>query len=283
MQLSLAELTGGRNPSSRQIIKKIPVSSAHDPATAASLVRKYLGIDLQTQKDDWPNADEALKAWRTSVEAAGVFVFKDSMKQRDVSGFSLHDDQFPLILINNSTAPTRQIFTLFHELAHLLVRVSGVTKQDDSYIHHLHGHDRQVEVFCNRFAAELLLPTSDLKAEIRRTGTDDDGVAKLARAFKVSREVVLRRFLAMRLVTSKHYQEKASQWSKEYEDARASRKGGGNYYATHASYLSQKYAQIAFSKYYRGAISVEQLADYLNTSAGNVAGLEPLVLQKARS
>jgi len=37
---------------------------------------------------------------------------------------------------------------------------------------------------------------------------------------------------------------------------------------------------LAFSNYYRGKISVEQLADYLNVSAKNIPGLEQFVLQK---
>jgi len=51
-------------------------------------------------------------------------------------------------------------------------------------------------------------------------------------------------------------------------------------HATQASYLSEKYAQLALSNYYRGAISVEQLADYLNVSVKNVPGIEYYILRK---
>ena len=40
-------------------------------------------------------------------------------------GFCLQDDEFPIIYLNNSAAKSRQIFSLFHELAHLLLRTSG--------------------------------------------------------------------------------------------------------------------------------------------------------------
>jgi Zn-dependent peptidase ImmA (M78 family)/transcriptional regulator with XRE-family HTH domain len=282
IQISLGELTGGTNPAERQILRdSSPLTSFHVTGIAAK-VRDYLGVDLATQKQAWRRADDALKAWRASVESAGVFVFKDSFKQREISGFSLYDEQFPLIVINNSTATTRQIFTLFHELAHLLVHTNGVTKQDDRYIELLHGEARRLEIFCNRLAAEFLVPTIDLRQAISHYGTNDEGVAEMARLYKVSREMILRRLLDMGLVTQQRYQKKAAQWIKEYEAAGPA-KGGGNYYATHASYLSERYARLAFSRYYRGAISMEQLAQYLNVSAKSVPGIEQFVLRKPAS
>ena len=61
-----------------------------------------------------------MKGWRTAIEDAGVYVFKNTFKQENVSGFCLYDAEFPLIYVNNSTAKTRQSFTILHELGHLL-------------------------------------------------------------------------------------------------------------------------------------------------------------------
>ena len=154
-----------------------------------------------------------------------------------------------------------------------------MTKKDDRYIELLSGQPRRIEIFCNQLAAELLVPIADLRPAVKRFGTDDEAVAQIAGLYKVSRELILRRFLGMGLVTQQQYQRKAAQWIEEYEAA-AFAKGGGNYYATHASYLSERYARLAFSNYYRGTISMEQLADYLNVSVRTVPGLEQLVLRK---
>ncbi len=88
----------------------------------------------------------------------------------------------------------------------------------------------------------------------------------------------------MGLVTKQRYEHDVKKWRDEYDakvkaDAESG-KSGGNYYATQASYLGEKYMSLAFSNYYRGKISVEQLADYLNVSAKNIPGLEQFVLQK---
>lgn len=283
-QLSLSELAG-INPSQKQIFKDISAKGSEDVAGVAAKVREYLGIRLAVQKK-WQSVEEALKSWRAAVEAAGAFVFKDSFKQKDVFGFSLYDEEFPIILINNSTAQTRQLFTLFHEVAHLIVHESGVTKRDDSYIDKLHGHAKQIEMFCNKLAAEFLVPASDFRTTLKSYPKyDEQAVADLARTYKVSREVVLRRLLDLDLVSKQRYERDVKKWADEYEaklkaDAQTGKQSGGNYYATQASYLGEKYLSLAFSSYYRGKISVEQLAEHLNVSVKNVPRLEQFVLQK---
>jgi Zn-dependent peptidase ImmA (M78 family) len=258
----------------------LSVKPAESAQIAAQRVRAYVSVDVKDQIENWKTLDEALKKWRACLEDVGVFVFKDSFKQKEISGFCVYHSEFPLIVVNNSTAPTRQIFTLFHELAHLLVHVSGITKEDDSYIAQLSGESKQIEIFCNKFAAELLLPTDDFNAKLKHFGTDRNSVAEIARIFKVSREVILRRLLDMRLITKQRYETDANYFNEEYKKSVASRPGGGNYYATQATYLSENYARLAFSKYYRGSISVDQLADYLNVKVKSVPGLEPFILQK---
>src|SRR5262249_1039237 len=113
---------------------------------------------------------------------------------------------------------------------------------------------------------------------------DEQSVAELARTYKVSREVVLRRLLDLNLVSKHRYEHDVKKWQEEYEtkqkDEAQAGKSGGNYYATQASYLGEKYLSLAFSSYYRGKISVEQLADHLNISVKSIPGLEQFVLQK---
>jgi Zn-dependent peptidase ImmA (M78 family) len=277
VQLSFIELSDGANPSPRFVLRDLP-SVASSPGKAAEQIRQFLGVDLATQRG-WRSNREALAAWRASVESAGVFVFKDTFKQRDVSGFSLYDTEFPIIYINNSTAKTRQMFTLFHELGHLLFHTNGVTKRDDSYIGVLRGEAREIEVFCNRFAADVLVPENALAAE--DLSPTDRNILRLSRLFNVSREVILRRLLDRGAVSRAVYEARAREWAADYFEAKASEEGGGDYYATQASYLSDTYTRLAFRRYYQGSISIEDLARHLNMKIGNVSNFEQAVLQKA--
>ena len=125
MQINLAELNDNLNPAARQIIRDLTFSPDSAGVEMAAKVRKYLDIDLNTQFH-WKNTDLAFKAWRRLLDRHGVFIFKEAFKDDAISGFCIHDKRFSVIYINNSKPDTRQIFTLFHELAHLLLGTGGI-------------------------------------------------------------------------------------------------------------------------------------------------------------
>ena len=276
-QISLRELNDGVNPVEHKIFRDIPLSETTEVQPAAEAARQYLGISLVTQTG-WGTSEEALKVWRNAVEAAGIFVFKHSFKQRSISGFSLVDDEFPIIYLNNSAAKTRQIFSLFHELAHLLLHGNSISKFDDRYIEQLPPPQRRIEQFCNAFAAEVLMPSDDFSTQLAASGQiDDQSVEKLAGRYRVSREAVLRRIFDRGLVERAYYEAKARQWAEEAEGTGT----GGNYYATQSAYLGDRYLQLVFGKHYQGGLTLEQVADYLGVRTKSVAGLEELMLRKA--
>jgi Zn-dependent peptidase ImmA (M78 family) len=241
-------------------------------------VREYLNVSLESQLA-WSGKDEALLGWRHAIEAVGVFVFKRPFKQFDVSGFCILGDEFPLIYVNSGTAKTRQIFTMIHELAHLLLNVAGITKRDDSFVDNLRGRERQVEVFCNRFTAELLLPSAAFDALLKEKNWGLEDIDDIASSFHVSREVVLRVFLGRGEITPQEYRKKSDQYLEQFLEGRAKQKGG-NYYATKMTYLGKSFLDLAFSKYYKGRITMEQLADYLSVKVSNVPTLEQYLLSK---
>ncbi len=71
----------------------------------------------------------------------------------------------PKILINTDAPPTRQRFTLAHEIGHIVIPwhtgtiVSHVDSEEDDFAYSI------METEANRFAAELLMPTSWLASE----------------------------------------------------------------------------------------------------------------------
>jgi len=123
MQENLRELFDGVNPAKKQVCSDITIHSSDTISDVTKAVREYLGVGLNQQYAITTN-DNALKYWRDMLEKHGVFIFKDAFKDDEYSGFCLYDDVFPIIYINNSQAKIRQIFTLFHELAHLLFRTA---------------------------------------------------------------------------------------------------------------------------------------------------------------
>src|SRR3546814_536729 len=165
MQLNLAELTQGRNPAERLITRDLQFAPNVNITDMTTAVRRYLGVSLE-QQCAWRDDETALKEWRAALQRVGVFVFKDAFRTDDFSGFCLYDEEFPIIYVNNSSAKTRQIFTYFHELAHLVFHTSGIDKVRDRYIERLAGDSKQVEILCNSFAAQFLLPEDAFAREV---------------------------------------------------------------------------------------------------------------------
>lgn len=276
MQLTLYELVDGENPSEKQIFKDIKIHPNANPSDIALAVRDYLGVPLNEQVK-WRRIDDALKNWRNVVEENGIFIFKRSFKQGDISGFCLADDELPVIYLNNSTAKSRQIFSIFHELAHILLSTSGITKSNDTYIGYLTGQARAVEIFCNRFAGEFLVPSADFEKRLDPRQPIDELVTKLSRRYGVSREVVLRKLLDRRIVSPDDYDRFVEEWLDDYEKLKGRKSKGGDYYATQATYYGQKFLGLVFSKYYSGSLTVQQVASYMNIRAKNVAGVEQFI------
>jgi len=279
MQLALRDLTDGQNPAERHIFRDIRPTEEDDFPGIAARVRQYIGVSPDARRA-WRSNDAALQWYRDRLEDAGLFVFRQPFKTKEVSGFCLADSEFPVVYLNSGTAPARQTFSLLHELGHILFETGGVTKQDDSYIDVLTGRARRVEVFCNAFAAEVLLPQAEFEMYRSKDFCDATVVAGIAKKYGVSREVVLRRALDEELVTTDYYAKMTAIWNQEYEKGRETRQGGGNFYHNQASYLGRAFLELAFSRYHQGRCTIEQLADHLNVKVQNVPGLEDFAMEK---
>ncbi len=278
LQLNLAELYGDVNPAKRKVLHDLDFAPSVAATDMAEQVRTYLGIEL-AQQQAWRNTEDALKRWREVLEECGVFVFKDTFNpprrmgtgDSPFSGFCLYDPDFPIIYVNNNNAKSRQIFTLFHELAHLLMDTGGIDTRQDNYIEHMTGDNRRIEVLCNLFAAEFLVPSRDFEARLAGVSIDDRAIENWASLYCVSRETILRRLLDQGRVRQQDYEQKVQQWSMEQTGSRGM---GGNYYLTKGAYLGERYIEMVFSHYHQGHISVEQAADYLGVGTKNVPKIE---------
>jgi Zn-dependent peptidase ImmA (M78 family) len=267
-QLGLYELTQGRNPAERLITRDVEFTARMSVDTMAARVRSYLGVSLD-QQIAWSGADAALKEWRDALYRVGVFVFKDAFREESFSGFSLYDDVFPIIYVNNSAAKTRQIFTLFHELAHLLFHTSGIDPLDDQYVERLPERPQHIEVLCNRFAAQFLVPENAFAAAFAGQRATERTAESLADRFHVSREFIFRKFLDRGLISQDEYRRAARRWAEQRQEG-----GGGNPYWSKLAYLGREYVALAFSQYHQNRIDETQLGEYLDMKPKNIGTFE---------
>lgn len=270
MQLNLSELTQGNNPAERLITRDLNFAPNIDIAAMAAEVRAYLDISLE-QQQAWQSHDTALKEWRATLLRAGVFVFKDAFRVNEFSGFCLYDEEFPVIYVNNSSTKTRQIFTYFHELAHLLFHTSGIDTIHDRYIPNLSVNDQQIEVLCNRFASQFLVPDFALADAMAGRAATEATAELLASQFHVSREVIFRRFLDQGQISAARYTAAVQTWNAQRGAGGGT---GGDHYWTKLAYLGRDYVSLALTQFHQNRIDEYQLAEYLDTKPKNVGTLE---------
>ena len=274
-QIGLYELNEGRNPSRLLFTRDFTFSPNDSDDDIAAQIRSFLDVSVQ-QQCAWKNEEDALRQWRRALYNIGIHVFRGPFKGHEYSGFCLYDVEFPVIFLNSSNSKARQIFTLFHELAHLIYKTSGVDKLDKTYVDLLLENNRLVEVKCNRLAAFTLVPNDEFDSELTSRPFTADLPRQLARLFHVSNEVIYRKLLDRRLISQEVYDSAKSSWV----EGSSSDGNGGHFYNTFISYLGEEYISLAFQRYYQDVISFEDLADYLDTRPRNLEKLEEYMLQR---
>lgn len=173
------------------------------PERVAEALREVLGFEPHWAQAE-PSWTDALRRLRDQAEQAGVLVVFNGvvgnnthrpLDPEEFRGFALVDDYAPLVFVNGADFKAAQIFTLVHELAHLWCGAGGVSNFEE-----LQPTPDKVEQFCNRVAAEFLVPATELRAAWRQAPEGDDRFQFLARRFRVSSIVAARRALDLALI-----------------------------------------------------------------------------------
>jgi Zn-dependent peptidase ImmA (M78 family) len=164
----------------------------------ANSMREALGLEKMwaSREKNW---GDAVRLLRNSIEDARVMVVTNGVvgnynkRQLDVEefrGFVLVDKYAPLIFINGRDAQCAQMFTLAHEFAHLFIGREGV-----SNLRQLQPTDIDVEIICNKAAAEFLVPEDAFHEIWKQVQNQSNRFQLLASKFKVSAIVAARRAL----------------------------------------------------------------------------------------
>lgn len=206
-------------------VKVGKASLSDNPEEIAGKTRAHIGIDIQTQFK-WNRDIDAFNEWKRAIENLGVLIIQLSLPVEETRGFSLSDTP-PVIVINSRDHIRARIFSLFHEYGHLLLDTGGICDWENQGVQS--ATDGSMEIFCNHFAGALLVPRDALlnhpmiKVEMGKSGLSDTCIVEIAKDFKVSREVILRRLVAVKLADWDFYRTKYKKW-KEKEEQKAKSK-----------------------------------------------------------
>lgn len=204
------------------------------PKEVAGDMRTRLGLELQ-----WASAEstwtDALSRLRSDIEAIGVLVVANGVVENNTHrkldpdefrGFALVDEYAPLIFINNADSKAAQMFTLVHELAHIWTGAEGVSNFTQGFL----PLPSEIEQFCNKVAAEFLVPEDELRVVWERAQNEEEPYEFLARYFKVSTLVAARSVLDLKLINQAAYFEFYRAWLEDERRVQLSGGGGGNFW-----------------------------------------------------
>ena len=213
-------------------------TAAADPEAVANQLRAKLAI-LPAERHRIHSWSDALSHLIENAEAQGALVMtsgvvgsnnRRKLDPQEFRGFTLTDRLAPLVFINGCDTKAAQIFTLAHEIGHLSLDESAL---DDTTARMF--PDRKVEQWCNRFAAELLVPRAELTTLTNRGDNLNDQMQRLAEHFKVSTLVILRRLFDLgRIERDTFWNAYDAELDRLREFARQGQSGGNFYYTTMA-------------------------------------------------
>ena len=248
-------------------LAELPLASTDDdPTLLAQRERERLDVSIAEQIG-WPNVDDALSYWRTRVEEQGILVFSSRVPRQDCHGFSFGSESLaPVIFLNDEELPQAQIFTLFHEYAHLMLRDTALCLERE-------GTDRGVtERFCNRFVAALLMPPDAVARAIVRAqatpdqdGWDLESIGQVARRLKVSRPALIIRLRDLGHDVGDLYEQAVAEWDTGTWREPTGGTGFALYHYRLTKSLGTRYVSTVLNAHTRGVLSVAQVCELLGS------------------
>lgn len=259
------------------LIGTIPTTA--NPEEAGERVRDVLAVAWD-QQIRWRDNYKALNAWRGAVESLGVLVFRFSGVPVGVArGFSIGGGPYPVVALNATDAPAGRVFTLIHEVGHILAGTGGVCDLDDRTAR-TSPDAVAIERFCNRLAAAVLMPADRLIALPAVADANPEtrwslaSLNELANTLSVSRQALLIRLLEVEKTNERAYQRTTDELNAAMTVA-----GGGFELVPEGAIreLGAPYARLVLSAYHDEQISARDLAEYLGVRFKWVDRIEHLL------
>ena len=251
-----------------------------DPVTeVAGNIREVIDVDGARQRAS--NWEGFMRELTRNAEQSGIMIMRSGVvgnnthRPLDVEefrGFSVSDHVAPLIFINGQDFRGAQIFTLAHEMAHIWAGQGGLSNPD--YGLRSEWEDSTVEQFCNRVAAETLVPGEDFRS---RWSPDlpslSDHLRDLSRHYKVSAMVILRQAHDFDLLPTATYRESYSELVEQASKVEPAGEPGGNFYYALAARNGQRFTEAVISSAAEGTLMSSEAADMLGVKVKTLPGI----------
>jgi Zn-dependent peptidase ImmA (M78 family) len=214
--------------------------------TAASLMRERLDFGIGQRGRTW---SESFRRLADQAEELGILVMVSGvvgsnthrpLDPDEFLGFALADDYAPVVFINGASTTAAQTFTLVHELVHVWL---GQSALDDAAPGDVAARQIDTEHWCNQVAAELLVPLDLIRRQFRPAADLADELDRLARDFKVSTLVILRRLREVGFLGTQEFRDAYETELHRVRLLKAAAGTGGNVYSTQPVRTSKRFTR----------------------------------------
>ena len=245
------------------------VLAAQGPVVLAETMRRILAFNRDAYRRP-RTIDDAFRALRDAVEAAGVYVLlignlghhTSNLSPGVFRGMAIADPVAPFIVINETDARSAWAFTLLHELGHIFIGETGISGYDS---------EQAIERLCDDAAARFLLERDELEAIPKGRPLDElaDDIAAFARARKVSRKMVAYNMLRAGLITTVFYRQLANRFDLDRMEfpQRVAGPGAPDYYVVRRHRVGNRLVRLVERMMSEGVLS--------SIKASKVLGVKP--------
>lgn len=249
------------------LLFKVP-KLEHDTKIFSNYIREILGISLSTQKSWYKEVNHYnfLNKWKEVLnEKLGVLIFEtEGVLLEEMRALCIFHEKIPIILLNGKDSVNGRIFSLFHELTHLLLGESAICGDDEN---------TKEEIFCNAVAGEFLVPEHDLNISIN--GVTDllsyNSLKKLYNSYGVSEHVILRRLLDANKISRRDY----ISYINSYEESFSKSSGSeGNYLNNMIKYNGKAYYSVILDAYEVGIINSLEFSKFTDLGKKQIPKLQ---------
>jgi Zn-dependent peptidase ImmA (M78 family)/transcriptional regulator with XRE-family HTH domain len=262
--------------SQAEVVEVVGMGRGATSDEVAAQIRERLRLDGGGPRP--ARSDEYLRILVEKAEGIGVNVLRNGvvgnnthrpLSVAEFRGFCISDPYAPFIFINGADAPNGQIFTLVHELAHIWRADTGVSGGPE-------GQQSDVEAFCNRVAAEVLVPASAFNAFWNSSLPLDEAIDVASSHFRISRYVVALRAFESGIITRDQIDDLIG----EYQAAgRGGTSSGGDFYRTLVARNGRSFTTGVVEAVGRQSVLVREAAGLLDAKPGQLPRLAQMLQQ----
>lgn len=230
--------------------------------------------DLRREAINW---EDFFRKFVERVEESGILVFRSGivgnnthrkLSVEEFRGFAISDPIAPVIFINGKDAKAAQIFTLAHELVHLWIGQSGISKPD---FENPQNEPNEIERYCNSVAAEILVPSELFLSDWEEGKSIAENLQDLATRYRVSKMVVLIRAYNLEIVSTQSFTQHKHEI--EMQVFRRTERGGGDFYASVLSRNSRTLTTALVSAALEGRVLLREAARLLGIKVSTLKAI----------